>query len=435
MRPVLLLLLLHTACGCSKSDAQRAGEEREAIKQRMSKSLVLWPYPLLKLAVRSSSSPTRPEAIGRLAQMLAELKTLPEEPKTLEDSARLAAGCARLSKRLYDARGSLKDHDEDSYPTLWEVAYQQPPWNGATLGIAAYDSNVEHLLLAALWLAADVAGHKVPVSGEILLYEVSRATPSAGWDPFLEQAARLLRGASFCSAGYHWAAEEELTAYLKNVDPVRASPFLSVVLKVEGARSHEALAVGYLLRAWNRHELGRKKPSEEDLEKGLQELKAAGIENEATQWGWVVLYARRGQSAEAAAELEALANALAARPLEATAPFDPAMRDELLQTARQMRENGKGLPVLLEARMTLRVLEAALVRLGGVEAVLSGILSPEDSATLHEYLERMRQLRKTIGALDAPHLDEAGKSLAELGKRKLDWVKTRLTASDAGAQP
>jgi hypothetical protein len=73
--------LLVCSCVCSKSDADRAREEREAIKQRMAKSLVLWPYPLAKMAFRARQSPGRPAAIDRLVEILDELKALPDQPR------------------------------------------------------------------------------------------------------------------------------------------------------------------------------------------------------------------------------------------------------------------------------------------------------------------------------------------------------------------
>jgi len=165
------------------------------------------------------------------------------------------------------------------------------------------------------------------------------------------------------------------------------------------------------VRAWNRMGLKREDASTEDLEKGLAELKALGIDNELTQWGWALVYARRGRFSESAAELDKLA---------ASPHLDERTRAELKDAAAAMRGNGKGIPVLLEARATFILAQALLSRAGGVEPLLVLVLGEEAGRKVAAPLAWLERTRRGLAQASPASALEKGK---DVGKQGLELLK------------
>lgn len=421
---LLSLAFVVPACSCRKTDAERAKEEREKIDRKLRESLTLFPYRLVKLSLRSAKSPKRPAAVDSVMKLLDETKALPERPATAEEIAHEAATYARLLKALYDARESMMKHDEDDFPTLADSfapgTLPSPPW----------DAQLEHLALAALWFIVDAAdrSHRVPGGTEYVFYELSRAEPQPGWPADVRRFAQLLRGAAFCATEHHYAAEEELTNVVKDLEAATVADFSGYSKEVSKEEVfHTLRAAAYLARAWNRLGLERDDAAADDLEKGLAELKAMGVDNELTQWGWAVVHAHRGRYADAAAELDKLA---------ASPNLDGETKKELADAAKSMREHGKGIPVLLEARAMLIVGQALLARSGGVEKILVTLLGEEKGKELAEPVRWLERTRRAIAQTPGEKLEE-GK---ELGAKGLEALKKRVEEirsppPDAGPSP
>ena len=385
MRALPLVALLFAGCVCRSSDAEKAKREREKMEDRVRSSLALLPYRLVKISVRAKDDPKRPAAVDALWKMLAETQALPAKPATTEEIAHEAATYARLLKALFDARQTMKTADEDDFATLGQVLLDAP-------SPPVFDAQTEHLALAVLWFVVDSADqtNRIPGSSEYVFYELERAKPQPTWPRELRWVAQLLRGAEFCAAEYHYAAEEELDAYVTALEATTPADF-DAWKTAEPAQLQSALkAAGYFVRAWNRMGLGRDDASTEDLEKGLAELQAMGVDNELTQWGWALVHARRGRYEASALELEKLAK---------SEHLDAATKTELEAAAVAMRSESHAIPLLLQTRATVILAQALLARAGGLEHVLIVLLGEEQgtrAAAPVRWLERTRRGLATL---------------------------------------
>lgn len=402
------------ACRC-QTDAQRAKAERAAVEKELRESLVLLPYRFVKLSVRSSKSPTRPPEVDGVMKLIDETQRLPTKPATAEELAKEAATWARLAKAVWDARETMMTRDEDEFPTLAQTFLSEPfP--------PPYDAPMEHLVLATLWFIVDAAdrSHRVPGSTQYIFYEVMRATPQPGWPKDARQFALLLRGGAYCVTDKHYAAEEELTTALDELEHSSPSEFSGWARDVSPEQTvHGLKAAGFFLRAWNRMGLSRDDQAADDLEKGLGELQALGIENELTQWGWAVVHSRRGRYPQAAEQLDRLAT---------SENLDAETKRELAEAASAMRAHGEGIPVLLQTRAMVILAQALLARAGGLENVLRVAVGEERAKELVAPLEWLQRTREKLGSAPS-QVAEQGKAL---GAKGLDFVKRRVDGLRAG---
>lgn len=412
---LLALLLAAPSCSCFQTDAQRAKKEREQVEQELKSSLALFPYRFVKLSLRSSKSPNRPEAIDGVMKLIAETEALPQKPATPEELQKTATTWARLAKAAWDARQTMMTRDEDEFPTLAELylsAPLPPP----------YDPQLEHLALAAVWFLVDAAdrGHKVPGGTEYVFYELMRAEPQPYWPLDARALAQLLRGGAYCATDKHYAAEEELTAAIATLDTITADQLLGWGERVSREETlHGGRAAAYFLRAWNRMGLKRDDAAADDLEKGLAELQIIGVDNELTQWGWAFVHARRERPEQAAEQLDKLAH---------SPNLDEKTRAELAEAAADLRKSGKGIPLLLQTRAMVIIGQALLARAGGFERVLEELLGPEKAKQVLTPLTWLVRAREKL-AQSPGQVVEQGK---QLGARGLELLKEKMQGLQAG---
>ena len=383
---LLGLALLVVAGGCGKkSDAQRAAEERAAARKAGDESLLLVPYRGVKITARSSGAQRVPEALRPL-ELLFESRVDPVE----------------VVVALYRGRASLAGLDEDRFPTLWEAANP-----GKELPLPGYDAGMEHLGLALGLIVMD--RQNVAPSSPLVLYELDRAQPSAAWPSALRPLARLGRGLGYAGSKRHYAAEEELDAYLAEL-PTPSGPYRTISRHENAEQSHQLLlAVGHLARGWNRRALGRDEAAVDDLEKGLQALQRAGLENELTWWGWTIIHQHRGRYAEAAASLGKLA---------ASDYLDARTRAELQAAAAGLARAGKAPGLLAQERTMLLVGEALLARAGGVDGLVLRAVGAENGGPFVRRLHRLDEIRRQLAAPVAGGREAGGRLLDAL-KRKV----------------
>lgn len=423
-RLAALTLALLTACGgCHKTDAERAAEERAKIERQIRDSNTLVPYRALKLTVRAQGTEHQPEAVTALWKMLEETRGLPTKQATADEAAREARTYLRLAIAFYQAKQTLREHDEDDYPLLWtklRLASREAP----SPFLPGYDNGMEHLLTGTVLVVLDTAdqGNRVPLS-DLTLYEFSRATPRPEWPATLRMASRAFRGMSFQQAGYHYAAEEELSTYLTEVEHLSEDDLH--LLRERGttaAQERETLlAMGYFLRAWNRMQLEREGPAADDVERGLGSLEKLGIENELTWWGQAMVHSRRERYAEAAASLDKLA---------ASPYLDEPTRAEIHASAEELRAHGKSLPVLRQQRAAIILVRALVARAGGLEKILVTVLGEERAKQVYEPIQWMDRVRRGVAAVKTEDLvREAGGALdkaREAGQQGLSALKEKL---------
>jgi hypothetical protein len=423
-RLAVLALALLTACGgCRKTDAERAAEERAKIEQRIRDSNALVPYRALKLTVRARGTGTEPEAVTALWNILAETQALPDKAATPEEARRLAETYLKLAIAFYKAKQTLREHDEDDYPLLWtklRLASRETP----TSPLPGYDSGMEHLVVGVMLVVLDTVdrGNRVPMT-DLPLYEFSRATPKPEWPAVLRTASRASRGLSFMEGRYHYAAEEELTAYLEEVGQLSEAELH--LLRERGTtaeQERESLwALGYFLRAWNRMQLERDEQAADDVERGLKSLEKLGIENELTWWGWALVHYRRERYGESAASLDKLARS----------PYlDEPTRQELQASADELRTHGKSLPLFRQQRAALLLVRALVARAGGLEKLLVTVLGEERAKQVYEPLVWMDRVRRGVAEVKTEDVvREAGGVLEkarEAGNQRLDALKEKL---------
>jgi hypothetical protein len=425
----LLVLVLLTACGgCRKTDAERAAEERAKIEQRIRDSNTLVPYRALKLALRARGTEKEPAAVAALWGLLAETQALPGKGVTPEEARQAAETYLKLGIAFYKARQTLREHDEDDYPLLWttlRLASREAP----TPGLPGYDSGMEHLLVGVMLVALDTAdrSNRLPMT-DLTLYEFSRATPTPEWPATLRTASRASRGLSFMEARYHYAAEEELTAYLAEVETLPDD--VLGLLRDQGTTAEQEreglLALGYFLRAWNRMQLERDEQATDDVERGLGALEKLDIENELTWWGWALVHYRRERYAESAANLDKLA----------LSPYlDEPTRQELQTSADELRMHGKSLPVFRQQRAAVILARALVARAGGLEKILVTVLGEERAKQVYEPLVWMDRVQLGLAEVKTEDVvREAGGVLdkaREAGNQGLSTLKEKLGGAGA----
>lgn len=377
-----------SGCNCS-DDAERAAAERAKIRSVVESSYALVPYRTLKVLVRAGGGEERPKELEKLIERVPGPEQLPEKIETPEEARRVAGLVIDLAVLLYDARAELARHDEDKYPLLWTAWLKEPP------PASWYGNDAEHLAVATAWIAGELLDKsgRTP-SLEYAFYELSRAEPQRDWPVPVKLWGRLARGLAFCGAGYHYAAEEELTSYLALADGL--TPSQRAALRLEGLPPELDLAevvraAGRFARAWNRIGLRRDDAATDDLEQGLASLKKAGVDNELTMWGWAFVYYQRGKHAEAGKELERLA---------ASPSLDEATRAELAAAAQDLKKTRPG--IFCKAKAAAFLGGALLARAGGAEAVLATLLGPERARRAWAPMVWLARVRDGVGKHATP---------------------------------
>lgn len=413
----VLLMFLSVLGGCRKTDAERAAEERAEIEKKIRDSYALVPYRALKLTLRAEGQPNAPEEIAALWKAVAETRTLPERSVTDEEARRVARTYLDLGVAFYKAKKTLEKRDEDEFPLLWNRWLQRlsPPFPG-------YDAGQEHALLASIWLVLDSAdrGNRVPAT-DVVFYELSRATPQPSWVPALRVAIRASRGLAFCEAKYHYAAEEELNAFISETETLPVEEFPSYQ-GIDSERSRETLlAAGYFLRAWNRLALKRERAAEDDIERGLRSLEKLGVDNELTWWGWAFIHFRRERYEESAKSLDRLA---------ASPYLGEKERQEVHASAEELRKHGDSVPIFLQARAAIILGQALIARAGGLEKILVVALGPDLGKQLYEPIAWMDRVRQGVGGLSRDAVGRGAEdtldAAKEVGSRGLEALKQKL---------
>ncbi|ADO69754.1 conserved uncharacterized protein [Stigmatella aurantiaca DW4/3-1] len=437
---VLVLVVLPACGGCGKTDAERAAAERAEIEERIRDSNVLVPYRALKLTLRAGGTGREPEAVQALWQMLAETRKLPEKNATVEEARQTAEISLRLAVAFYRAKQTLREHDEDDYPLFLTRAREAShPWG--ELSVPGYDGGMEHLFAGCVLTVLDTVdqGQRIPMT-EPVLYEFSRATPGPEWPGVLRTSSRAGRGVSFLQAGYHYAAEEELTAYLAEVEQL---PVLPLVLgtgdadlplldrALRGMMEREVLrAAGHFLRAWNRMQLKRDEPAADDVEQGLKSLAALGVENELTWWGMAFVHFQRGHYEDAAASLDRLA----------LSPFlDEPTRGELQASAQALRSQDSRIPLFQKQRAALLLVRALVARAGGLERILVVTLGEARGQQVYAPIVWLDRVQQGLAQASADTVvREAGGLLGkarEAGSQGVDALKEKLGGEERSASP
>ncbi len=406
-------------------------EERKKADELWQASMALMPWRAIKGAVRSQGAPNRPAVYVEVDRTMAVLAT--SAGSTAAAATARSTACVELLAYLVIHRHDLVTYDEDLYPRLANILeHDQPP-----MPVPWYDNPAEHLLVALAVLLLDAAdkGDRLP-AGDIVFYELSRAPAQPGWPQPLRLIARYARGLVYLQHAFHFAAEEELTAYIAEVDktPKEALELVAVFFdelaakakidRLQAARE-SLLALGHLTRAYNRMKLEREEPATDDLEAALGSLDRLGVENELTLWAQAVVHQKRGRYEQAARAMDKLAKS----------PYlDEPTKKELSSAAADLRKHGKDPGFLHRQRTTLVMVQAVVARLGGVEGILTIVLGKEKAQRWLAPFNAMSSARETLREVADSQKERfkgLSESAAESGKKTLSDWKGRLV--EAGA--
>ncbi|RKH77307.1 hypothetical protein D7Y21_37490, partial [Corallococcus sp. AB045] len=257
-----------------------------------------------------------------------------------------------------------------------------------------------------------------------------KETPRLACTAPLRAAVQASRGVSFCQAGYHYAAEEELTGFLTETERLPPEAFPAIQQGTPAQSREAVLAAGHFLRAWNRMGLKRERAAEDDIEQGLRSLQTLGVENELTWWGWAFIHTRRGRYEEAAASLDKLA---------ASPYLEETERREVHDSAESLRKHGDSLPLFQQTRATVLLGRTLLARAGGLEHVLTVLLGPARARQLYAPLVWMDRVRQRTARLSPEQVAQgAGQTLdhaREAGNRGWKALQERLDKTTAQDTP
>ncbi|MBI5543709.1 MAG: hypothetical protein HY901_07480 [Deltaproteobacteria bacterium] len=403
-----------SGCHCG-SDAERAAAEREKIRKKVESAYTLVPYRALKVLSRATGANDRTPELQALVERLPGPEKLPRSIEGASDARQAAGVVLEVAVILFEARGELAKHDEDHYPLLWSA------WTKRSPPMTWYGNEAEHLALATAWTVGELVdqSRQTPTL-EFAFYELSRAEPKEDWPLPVKLWGRLARGVSFCGAGDHFAAEEELTRYIEIADGLK--PERGAELRIEGLDSvpmvEIAQAAGHIARAWNRLGLNREKRAADDLEAGLASLTKAGVDNELTQWAWAVLHYYRKKPDEAAKDLEKLAQS----------PYlDEKTRTEIRTAAASIRGQRPG--IFGSVRAGAIIGGALVARAGGGARILATLFGEETATQVQQPLTWLSQMREGLGkyATGDAITGALREKARESGAKGLDLLKQRVT--------
>jgi tetratricopeptide (TPR) repeat protein len=397
--------------GCRESDALKAAKERAEVQKDLEKSDILVPYRTLKVGLRAAGAKDRPQGLDPLIATVD--KTMGLVAGTGQEGTKIDSlgDVIELVTGLRQAKKLLQTVEEDQFPTVLSLVLKQPP-------PAWYGSEAEHLALAAvLGVLALSQGALQPPFSDIVFYELSRATPQPSWPAEARLLARLARGEFYARAEKRYAAEEELDAYVDEVQKLDAAK-LAMLAPFTGrtpADLKEILrAVGHFARAYNRLDLGREKLAEDDIEAGLKALEALKIDNELTDWGWAILHYRRGRYSESARFLEKLAQS----------PFlDEAGKAEMRDAASAMKRQEKSFSLLAKGKGAGLIVRALITRAGGLENVLVALLGSEEGKKAYQRVAWIDRVGKNLNGPDSSTIKEVGGKGLDFLKGKIDQAR------------
>ena len=289
---LVLVAVFATACGWMSCESPIERERRELQEASESSEGVL--YRGIKVALRSAPLTEGAETDAsstKVRQLTASIfsRLLKDAPKEGEaQSVQMSPeDYVLLAKELYELRDELRVTDEDDYPTLLAQFVTAKGGDPAAAELLKwYDSAWEHLVLALLWTGSQ----KAPQG--FTLYELSQLDPEELQVAGVRVASRLVRAAAFFQYDWPWMAEEELDAYLKDLESSRAE-VIEFTRTFEGAPPDATddfvvaqwHAPGVLLRALVRMKRKEDDAALDDLDAFLVDADTLGLDDEGV---WLV---------------------------------------------------------------------------------------------------------------------------------------------------
>jgi hypothetical protein len=285
---VLVVFLLASACGFFSCESPIERERRELREAAESSEAVL--YRGLKVALRSAplDGSTTDASSTKIRQLTASVFTKLLREGAQEPAAALTpADYVVLAKEFYELRDQLRVADEDAYPTLLHQIVVASGDDPASLAMLEwYDPAWEHLVLALLWTGSQ----KAPQG--FVMHELGELDPDGLEPDGVRVAARLLRSLAFYQYHWPWLADEELTAYLDDLQTSRADviAFTRAFAGAPPDASDDFVyaqwhAPGVLLRGIVRFEKKLDDEALDDLDAFLTDAQTLGIDDEGV---WLV---------------------------------------------------------------------------------------------------------------------------------------------------
>jgi len=416
---VVFVALLATACGYFSCESPIERERRELQEAAETTEAVL--YRGLKVTLRSApldgSAPTDASST-KIRQLTASVfSRLLREDGGGQAVELTAADYVVLAKELYELRDELRAADEDAYPTLLHqivVASGDDPATVAAL--AWYDAAWEHLVLALLWTGSQ----KAPPG--FVIHELGELDPDGLEPDGVRVAARLLRSLAFYQYHWPWLADEELTAYLADLEASRTEviAFTRTFAAAPPDATDEFVvaqwhAPGVLLRGIVRLEKELDDEALDDLDAFLVDAETLGLDDEGVWLVGAYVGIRREDSERALTNL---------RKLEASPMLDDDARALVRESiaALEKRDPESAFNGLTDKILVAKIAGGYLLRVLAKVNWREQLQRSESGRALLRSDETLRgEVERTKAALSPEQLDglkqKAAESAREVGER------------------
>jgi len=272
-----------------KSDDDLRKKENEKLDEYLNKSTLTF-YKAIKIALRSSSDPTRDPEIAKAAATILRLgqKGLSIIPAA-GDSGKTVniIDLLVMAKDFYAARDILVKKDEDIFPTILEnigaMSHMNSKYVMPAFGNFVYDKNLEHVILGILWTASLKAPAEFP------LYELNKVDDNKIPYTDLKLLTQLSKALSYSQNKFHFHALDksgECTAFLEqNKTSFISNPPVQLS-NMDGKQMYYHLhMLAISLHAISFLELKKEDEAMKDFEIALEDAKNGGLDNELT---WMI---------------------------------------------------------------------------------------------------------------------------------------------------
>lgn len=419
------LIIILTGCGLFDSDEGIDKDKNELAKELDGLFVTYWKgakisirsLPVTKISItidfkKIKESQTKRLNLGTHLSRIYDWENFINEVK--EERKPLAASeFVAFAKEIYTLAKTIKDMDEDQYPTFIEViSNSRAALNKTPLEVSDnWNNSIEH------WVFALVCESKAGL-GSWKNYELERVNPHDLETTDLRTLAFLHKGVNYLRNEWFYLAEEAFTKNLIELEknnitlhdktkeflariPISApSPEEQFRLQLSG--------VTYLIRGFTRTQMKKSKYDEKavmDVEQAVEYLKKSGMDNEIVWIAESFVYIKRKDAEKAVVSIRKLENS----------PLFNGKDKKLLAEAKQMitdRDADCSLNVLTDKVLMCKLgINYALSHLAEIEWMKVLEETEEGRRLLARFAELKTTYEKAKKYMKFDNLKEKGKSL------------------------
>ena len=320
-----ILLISLSACFSSKEDPLE--KERKEFIKSLEEDSPLALYKGIKVSIRSlpleqdysnldsvindENSSNVPKYTLYLVQKILDAGKEDGEISIIEG--------IKIMKAFSDLKNELKNSDEDTYPTIFEVLLNiskaNNPDYSTFLKLVNWNNPKEHAVLSALLMAAK------PLPPSFQLYEVSKLNIEQLEKTEIKPLAAIIKGGSLMKSKWYYLAEEAFSQGLNSLDNDKLfflynnypSFFGEAEAKVNSKEAQivQLHAITCLLRGYVRTKIDdeeKNKLALEDFELFLKDAEELGLDNELVWFAGAYVNIKKENSDKAIVYLKKFQN-------------------------------------------------------------------------------------------------------------------------------